>query len=237
MTSTNTVLKAAGAALIVCSLAFVAVFTYLASAFGYPDILDRGAAEVLPRLLAGGVRLRAVWFLYSALPLGILFAGVASAPVLNRGGRELRALGVGAAIAACLAMMIGLLRWPTIEWTLARYWQTSATQSQTALTAIFDASNVFLGNVVGEFIGEMCLALWFFALAIAFWRDGRRLVGYLGMGTALLLAVAGLRNITTAVAVVAQINNITLPLWLLTLGVLFLREGRKSRSPGGAEAP
>jgi hypothetical protein len=108
MTSTNTVLKAAGAALIVCSLAFGAVFSYLASAFGYPDILDRGAAEVLPQLLAGGVRLRVVWFLYSALPLGILFAGAASTSVLNRGGREVRALGVGAAIAAGLAMIAGL---------------------------------------------------------------------------------------------------------------------------------
>jgi Domain of unknown function (DUF4386) len=218
-------------------LAFVAVFTYLASAFGYPDILARGAAEVLPRLLAGGARLRVVWFLYSALPLGILFAGAASAPILNRGGRELRALGVGAAIGPGIAMTIGLLRWPTIEWTLARYWGTGASPSQPALAAIFDASNVFLGNVVGEFIGEMCLALWFLALAIAFRRNGRRLVGYLGMGTALLLAVAGLRNITTAVAVAAQINNVTLPLWMLTLGILFIRDARKSRSADQAEAP
>lgn len=229
MTS-NTVLKAAGAALIVCSLAFVAVFTYLASAFGYPDILDRGASEVLPRLLAGGGRLRVIWFLYSALPLGILFGGAASAPVLKRGGGDLRALGVGAAVAASLAMMIGLLRWPTIEWTLARYWETAPAQSQTALAAFFDASNVLLGNVVGEFIGEMCLALWFFALAIAFRRDGRRLVGYLGTGAALLLAVAGLRNITTAVSAIARISNVTLPLWLLTLGVLFVGDGRRRRS-------
>ncbi len=225
MTSTNTVLKAAGVALIVSSLAFVAVFTYLAGAFGYPDILDRGASEVLPRLAAGGGRLRTVWFLYAALPLGILFAGAATGPVLERGGRSLRTLGVGAAVAAGLAMMIGLLRWPTIEWTLARYWQT-APGSRPALAAVFDASNLFLGNVLGEFIGEMCLALWFLALGIAFRREGRRLVGSLGMVAALLLATAGLRNITTAVAVVAQINNVTLPLWLLTLGVLLLRDRR-----------
>ncbi len=37
-------LKGAGVTLIVCSLAFVGVFSYLAAAFGYPDVLERGAA-------------------------------------------------------------------------------------------------------------------------------------------------------------------------------------------------
>jgi hypothetical protein len=237
MTTNNAVLKSAGVALIVCSLAFVAVFAYLAGAFGYPEILDRGAAEVLPRLAAGGRRLRTVWFIYAALPLGIVFAGAASAAVLERGGRRLRTLGTAAAVAAGIAMMIGLVRWPTIEWTLARYWETAPAPSRTALAALFDASNLLLGNVVGEFVGEICLAIWFVALGIAFRRDGRRWLGALGLGAGILLAVAGLRNMTTAVAIVAQINNITLPLWLLTLGVVFLRDRGASatgRSAGTA---
>lgn len=173
MTSRNTVLKAAGVALIVCSLAFVAVFTYLAGAFGYPDILDHGAAEVLPRLLAGGARLRVIWFVYSALPLGILFAGVGSAALLSRGGRALRALGLGAAIAASLAMIVGLLRWPTIEWTLARYWETGTTASQTALAAMFDASNLFLGNLSARCAWRSGSSPWrspFGAMGVA-WSD------------------------------------------------------------------
>jgi hypothetical protein len=218
-------LNSAGITLIVCSLAFVGVFTYLAGAFGYPDILDRGASEVLPRLAAGGQRLRIVWFLYAALPLGIVYSGAAAASVLERGGKGLRALGVTAAFAAGIAMMIGLLRWPTIEWTLARYWDSAPASSRTVLAAIFDASNLFLGNVIGEFIGEMCVALWFVTLGVAFRRDGRRWPGFLGLVAGILVAVAGLRNITSAVALVADINNVTLPLWLLTLGVLFLRDG------------
>lgn len=221
---TAPILKSAGLVLIVCSLAFVAVFSYLAAAFGYPDILRRGAGEVLPRLAAGGERLRIVWFLYAALPLGIVFAGVGSASVLERGGRGLRALGVGAAMAAGIAMIAGLLRWPTIEWTLARAWGPASADARTALAAIFDASNLLLGNVVGEFVGEMCTALWFGALGVAFRRDGRRLPGHLGTGAAALVAVAALRNITGVVDLVASINNVTLPLWLLTLGVLFLRD-------------
>ncbi len=229
MTSKDTVLKTAGVALIACSLGFIAVFSYLAAVFGYPDVLDHEAAQVLPRLAAGGGSLRAAWFVYSALPLGIVFAGAASARVLERGGLRLRNVGVAAAGAAGIAMMIGLLRWPTIEWTLARHWQTAPAASRAALSAMFDASNLYLGNVFGEFVGEMCTSLWFVVLGIAFRRDGRRLLGNLGVGAGLLVAVAGLRNITAVVGPVAQINNLTLPLWLITLGVLFLRDGRRRR--------
>jgi hypothetical protein len=82
-----------------------------------------------------------------------------------------------------------------------------------------------MGKVVGEFVGEVALATWFLALALAFRRTGRRFLGILGIVSAALVGLAALRNITTAVALIAEINNVTLPLWLLVLGVLFLREG------------
>jgi hypothetical protein len=218
-------LKAAGLTLVLCSLAFVAVFTYLAATFGYPEVLDRSAGEVLPRLAAGGDTLRNVWFLYGLLPLGIVFAGAASASVLARGGQPLRALGLSASTLAGIAMMAGLLRWPTIMEVLARYWQNAAPAERPALAAIFDAANLFMGQLVGEFVGEIALATWFMALALAFRRTGRRFLGILGIASAALVALAALRNITTAVAPIAEINNVTLPLWLLVLGVLFFRDG------------
>lgn len=221
-------------ALIVCSLAFVAVFTYLAANFGYPEVLDRSAAEVLPLLAAGGRPLRNVWFLYAVLPLGIIFAGVVSAAVLERGGRRLRAVGMAAAVVAGVAMMLGLVRWPTIMWALARHWETSSAATQSALAPVFDAANLFLGNLIGELVGEIGLATWFVALGMAFRRDGRRLLGGLGIGAGFLVAVAALRNMTGAVAMVAEVNNVTLPLWLLTLGVVFVRDRRATMPPSTA---
>lgn len=222
-------MKRAGLVLIVCSLAFVAVFSYLAATFGYPDVLRQPAAAVLPALLAGGSKLRAVWFLYAALPLGIVYAGPAAAPLLARAGRRLRVLGTAAAVAAGFAMTTGLLRWPTIEWKLARAWETAPEAAQPWLTARFDASNFVLGNIIGEFCGEIFLALWFLTVALAFHADGRRRLAALGLGAAIVLAVAAFRNITPAVTVIAAISNVTLPLWLLTLGIVFLRDGRQGR--------
>jgi hypothetical protein len=219
----------AGVVLIVCSLAFVAVFGYLARTFGYPDVLQRGADAVLPALLAGGHELRAVWIIYAALPLGIVFAGASSAPLLARASRILRIVGVAAAVVAGFAMTTGLLRWPTLEWNLARAWATAVPGEQPWLAARFDASNFILGNLVGELAGEIFLAIWFLTVALAFRADGRRTLAGLGVGAAVVLAVAALRNITPAVAHVARISNVVLPIWLLTLGVVFLHDGLRGR--------
>ena len=223
-------MKRAGVVLIACSLAFVAVFITLAKAFAYPEVLRQPADVVLPALLAGGAKLRAVWFLYAALPLGIVFAGASSAPLLERAGRRVRVIGTAAAVAAGFAMATGLLRWPTIEWKLARAWAAaSPDQTRGELVAAFDASNLVMGNIIGEFAGEIFLAIWFLAVGLAFRADGRRTLGGIGVGAAVVLAVAAFRNITPAVALVARINDVTLPLWLLTLGIVFLRDGLRRR--------
>jgi hypothetical protein len=232
-------LRGAGVALIVASLAFMAVFAYLAASFGYPEVLDRSAAEVLPALLRGGTPLRTVWFLYGALPLVFVVAGLASGRLIERGAPALRGVGVGAAVATGVAMMAGLLRWPTIEWTLARHWQAAPAAEQGALAAMFDASNLFLGTLVGEFVGEMCTAVWFLVVAVTFRRLGWRVLGGLGLAAAALMAISALRNITTLVDPIAAINNYALPLWLITLGVAFLRPPAQAAAevrPAGAVA-
>ena len=231
MSTNNVLIKAAGTVLIVGALAFVAVFSYLAATFGYPEVLDDRADQVLPLLAAGGQSLRNVWFIYGALPLTFVFAGVASGRIFDRAAPGLRTLGVGAAVSAGVAMMTGLLRWPTIEWTLAQHWGAAdAGSDRVALAAVFDASNLFLGTLMGEFVGEICTALWFLALAIAWWRQGRRLFGGLGIAVASIVAIAALRNITSLVDPIAEINNVTLPLWLIAMGVAFLREGQSPRA-------
>jgi hypothetical protein len=68
----GTIIRVGGASLIGGAVAFMAVFAYLAAAFGYPQILDGTADAVLPRLLATGTIGRAVWALYAFLPLVLL---------------------------------------------------------------------------------------------------------------------------------------------------------------------
>ncbi|MBK8002565.1 MAG: hypothetical protein IPK12_01190 [Gemmatimonadetes bacterium] len=58
-----------GLALVLAAVLFIAVFSYLAATFHYPDVLDGPADQVLPNLLALGPTGRAVWALYGLIPL------------------------------------------------------------------------------------------------------------------------------------------------------------------------
>ncbi|HXJ20837.1 MAG TPA: DUF4386 family protein [Polyangia bacterium] len=218
-------LRLGGAALVTGSLAFVALFGVLARLFDYPRVLARGAAQVLPRLAEGGDTLRAVWLLYAALPGAIVYAGLASRAMLARGGRRVRTVGVAAAVTAGAAMTLGLLRWSTLEWELARAWATAGPAARDTLARAFATSNLVLGKLIGELVGEVALATWFAALAVAHARSGRRALAALGAVAAALVVVAALRNVTPAVSAVAAVDNVTLPAWLLALGVTFFRQG------------
>src|SRR5688572_9820194 len=62
-------LRLAGALLLLSAVGFIVVFLLLGSAFGYPDVLDLSPADVLPRLVAGGPGLLALWAAFAFLPV------------------------------------------------------------------------------------------------------------------------------------------------------------------------
>lgn len=105
------IVLAGGLALIVGALAFVAVFAWLAARFDYPKVLDGSADEVLPRLRQGGAGMRAVWAIYSILPL-FLIAGAAGARFAFPSRPEWMTLALVLASVGALAMCLGLMRWP-----------------------------------------------------------------------------------------------------------------------------
>jgi hypothetical protein len=223
------IIVAGGISFIVGALAFVGVFSYLAAHFDYPRILDGQAAEVLPRLRAGGERMRAVWAVYAFLPLllvpgavGALFACPAS------GGRMSLAL-VAASIGA-LAMCLGLMRWPSIHWVLADVYGPSGAETKASLAAVFDGLNLYLGNYIGEFLGEICLSAFFLLAGLAMLDEPRfpAWLGWCGVAFALSFAVGALRNVSASVQPVADINNYLLPLWMIVLGVSFIWYSRRA---------
>ena len=101
--------RAAGLAYVFASVGFLLVFSWLASHFEYPDVLDHPAAEVLPRLLALGNEGRFVWALYAVLPLLLIPGAAGAASALRRAdGRHDVAvrLGVMLQVVAAFSMAI-----------------------------------------------------------------------------------------------------------------------------------
>ncbi|MGE0867577.1 MAG: DUF4386 family protein [Kofleriaceae bacterium] len=218
-----------GASLVIGSLGFVAVFSYLASTFGYPDVLDHPAEDVLPALSAGGSPLRTAWLIYAAIPLSLLVGGLASASLLERGGgRMLARFGVVFAVVSAIAMIIGLARWPSIQWALAERWEVATGEQRAVYAAMFDAANTYLGNIFGEYIGEMMLAGWFATIGLALRSTGRRWLGLGSIVMSAVLAISAQRQLTHLVDPIADLNNVLLPVWLVVVGVIMWRAPRSS---------
>ena len=222
-------IRVGGFSLIVAAVAFMAVFTYLAGEFDYPDVLDGRAADVLPALLATGDVGRAVWALYALLPLLWIPAALGAFHALPRERGLMRAATLFACVSS-VALILGLMRWPSFQWELARVW-VAQPSARPALEAVFNAANTYLGNYVGEFLGELCFSLFFLLSAAAMSkRDSGfpRWIGWLGIATGALGLIGMFRNVSHLVAPVAEVNNYLLPLWMIVFGVGLLRSTRTS---------
>lgn len=220
----RTLAAAGGLCFIVGAIAFVAVFGYLAANFDYPTVLDGSAAEVLPRLRAGGETMRGIWALYAVLPLLLIAGAVGTAQALpSSPGRA--TLGAVFATVGSLAMCLGLMRWPTVNWALAEAWESAGPDAQHALAAVFSGLNLYLGNAIGEFLGEVCLGVFFLlsGLAMRVERGFPAWLGTAGAVFALLFIVGAFRNVAPQVQPLADVNNTLLPLWLIVLGVAIIR--------------
>ncbi|MCU0624155.1 MAG: DUF4386 family protein [Gemmatimonadaceae bacterium] len=232
-THSQTTARPAGALYLVASGGFLAVFGWLAARFGYPDVLDRPAAEVLPALLGLGATGRAVWAVYAVLPLLLVPAALAAEAALGHlAPRRLRAATTLQVIAA-VAMLLGLARWPSVQWRLAEAWPAADAATRVLLAAAFDAANTYLGNWIGEFVGEVSLYGAFVLLGSGLRRvrPGAGVppwgtwVGWLGLVAGVIGEVAAFRNVTPLVAPAAEAANVLLPGFLIAFGALLLAGG------------
>jgi hypothetical protein len=237
--SQKAIIVAGGVALIGGAIAFIGVFSYLAARFHYPDVLDGKAADVLPALLATGEMGRAVWALYALLPLVWLPAAAGAFQALRARSEGAMRLATLFAALSSVAMILGLMRWPSFHWMLAQTWAADP-GARPALDAIFNAANVYLGNYIGEFLGELCFSAFFLLCAFAMLKreSGFPLwMGWFGVATGTAGIIGMFRNVTASVAPIADVNNYLLPLWMIIFGWGLIRLTRRAPAPVTAPAP
>ncbi len=222
---------AGGIALVGGALAFLGVFSYLAARFHYPEVLEGSAQDVLPALLATGTSGRVAWALYGVLPLVFILGGVGAFEALReRASGPMRA-GLQFAFLAAVSMMLGLMRWPSVHWELARAWRTAGEGDRLVLAAVFDGLNRYLGNFMGEFVGELSFSVFFVLSGVGLLRHERapRWLSWWGIATGVLGLIGMWRNVTPAVDAVAAANNYLLPAWMIGFGLWLVIVSRTKR--------
>ena len=162
---------------------------------------------------------------FGLLPLIWLPAGVAAYEALAPVQPSAMRLALLFAAVAAFAMMLGLMRWPSVHWHLAFAFERAAPPEQAVLASVFDGLNTYLGNYIGEFLGELSFSA-FFLLTSLVWLQSRRpsrWIGWLGVVTAASGLLGMFRNVTGAVAPIAALNNYLLPVFMIILGVALAR--------------
>ncbi|HEX5720425.1 MAG TPA: hypothetical protein VF179_29995, partial [Thermoanaerobaculia bacterium] len=93
--------------------------------------------------------------------------------------------------------------------------------TKSSIEVVFNGLNLYLGNYIGEFLGETALAAFFLLAGFSILKEARfpKWLGWSGAVFALLFAVGAFRNVMSSVQLVADVNNALLPLSMIALGV------------------
>lgn len=182
--------------------------------------------------------MRAIWAIYAFLPL-LLIPGAVGTWFACPSSCGRMTLALVFSILGALAMCLGLMRWPSIHWELAEAYVQAGTEARPALDAVFNSLNLYLGNYIGEFLGEMALAIFFLLSGISMKAETNypKWLAWSGIVFSLLFMLGAFRNITGVVQPIADINNGLLPLWMIVLGVALIRYSKRDDTSSRSYVP
>lgn len=164
-----TVDRVAAALLIGLPIAFNVFFFALARLFDYPSVLRSPVDSILGRFLAGGLRLKLVW--YGFMLTAVLFAPLAAlvGQVLARDDLQIVPVATTIGVLAAVVQFLGLARWPFLVPALARAYESpdSSPATREATAVVFDSFNRYLGVAVGECLGYLFTGTWTVLVGVA----------------------------------------------------------------------
>ncbi len=220
-TPTRAALGGTAALLIAGAVVVNVAFAGLGRVFDYPDVLGQPPADVLVRFHQNQWTVGALFLVLAAgaallAPIAIGISRLGDSPAL----RMSRTVGIAAAV----AQVAGLLRWPVIVPFLAG-------ESPDAQNAeVFHALNLVLGTTVGETIGYALTATWTVLVCVGLRRVllGRALTA-LGLVAATLIAIGTVAPLGVPMAGPATfVGYVAWSAWLVAVAVALLIRRRSA---------
>jgi len=221
--------KSAAALLILQFTTMWGAFFILAPAINWPASLDAPPSDILPLILdrSGAVFSGYLSYLIHAIvliPLAVLLRGALGLS----GGFATVAITLG--VLAGFAKALGITRWLFLMPGLAEAWVDPATTEaeQAAIGVVYEAFNAYAGGV-GELMGVGLFAgSWTVLLSIALIRKGTPLLGWAGLGSAVLLFSTLLSVVGIESPLMLTLSGILWQFWTLALAIWLIRRGRQA---------
>jgi hypothetical protein len=91
---------------------------------------------------------------------------------------------------------------------------------------MFDAANRYLGNLIGELLGELVLAGWFLSIGLALRLAERPRWGWAMTIAGAIVALGALRQLSSVFDPIAAVSNVVLPIGLFAIAGLMWRRSR-----------
>lgn len=219
-------IKLGGISAILASFLFTGIFIWLMINFNYPDILDGEAKTVLPNLIAMGSSGRVVWAFYAFLPLLWIPVAVGTYNALREINDGFMQIAKYLLIICSISMMLGLMRWPSIQWHLGLMWEHADSSQQEVLSSVFGGINTFFGNYIGEFLGELCLSTFIIISGYTMLKSNifKKWRSYFNIITGVVFLAGAFRNIPGIIGetggFVSEVTNMTMwwSIWLIIFG-------------------
>ena len=200
-------------------------FFILAPAINWPASLDEPPAVILPLILDQSGAVFAGYLSYLIHALALIPLAILLRDALRLDGAMGRAV-VTLGVLAGFAKALGIVRWLFLMPGLAAAYTDPAATPATkdAIAVVYEAFNAYAGGV-GELLGVGLFAgIWTIVISVAVLRQGWTVIGYAGLGAAVLLlstllSVAGIES-----PVMLTLSGILWQFWTLALAITIWRK-------------
>jgi hypothetical protein len=200
-------------------------FFILAPAINWPASLDEPPAVILPLILDQSGAVFAGYLSYLIHALALIPLAILLRDALRLDGAMGRAV-VTLGVLAGFAKALGIVRWLFLMPGLAAAYTDPAATPATkdAIAVVYEAFNAYAGGI-GELLGVGLFAgIWTIVISVAVLRQGWTVIGYAGLGAAVLLlstllSVAGIES-----PVMLTLSGILWQFWTLALAITIWRK-------------
>jgi uncharacterized protein DUF4386 len=211
-------------------------YTVLSLTFEYPDILRKAPGIILTRFHKGGPSLIFTWLIFGLMGLPLI---IAYSLIGNKLENELPFVRwvTSIGVISGVLQIIGLLRWVFVVPMLAAdFVNTSSPSRHEAIEISFKVIHQFGGVLLGEHMGQILTIIWTVFISIALFKINiiPKWLALAGLIVSFIYFLAQAELLATVIpgfpviAMAGFIGSTLWLLWLIVVGVKFIRAGKNT---------